>query len=172
VTEQVKESRKRRNRLKPVTLDGIEFIDYYNAARWEILSKREAAGKIADLRIRPRYPCIMTGKLLWEYRPSFRYTVLAPDGRAMRFVVEDIRDARTVDNPLSCNKIAAYEALQQGPSVKVLSRTGLQLSEDRKRAYKIRVRDRKKQAVQADEAELRAMIEADISCPLPEGFQL
>lgn len=56
MAERVKESRKRRNRLKPVTLDGIEFIDYYNAARWEILSKRQAAGKIADLRIPPGIP--------------------------------------------------------------------------------------------------------------------
>lgn len=114
----------------------------------------------------------MTGRLLWEYAPSFSYVQLAPDGRAMRFVVEDIRDARTVSNPLSCNKIAAYEVLQQGPSVRVLSRAGLQLSEDRKRAYQNRVRARARQAVEDEKAALRTMIEADIGRPLPEGFEL
>lgn len=172
MVKRIKESRKRKNRLTPVTLNGIEFIDYYNAARYEILAKRLAAGKIKDLIVRPYYPYIVNGRRLWVYRPSFYYVQLAPDGRAMRLVVEDIRDARTVANPLSCNKIAAYEACRVGPSVKVIPRTGLQMSEDRKRAYKKRVKARKIEAVEDEEAALRARVEVEIGRQLPEGFAL
>jgi hypothetical protein len=178
MAERVKESRKRKNRLRPVTLAGIEFTDSYNAARYEILAKRLAAGKIKDLEVRPPYYLFMKQPHPpWEYRPSFEYWQIDEAGRARTCVVEDIQPDAIAKDPRSKLELALLMDQYFGPyrigvELHVLSRSGLQLSADRKRAYRNRVKARKIEAAEDEEAAMRAHIEAEIGGPLPDAFKL
>lgn len=74
-----------------VVEDGITFDSKAEARRYQELKLLQAAGEIKHLECQPRYPLIVNGVRVGEYRGDFRYTVTATD----RIVTEDVKGCRT-----------------------------------------------------------------------------
>ena len=75
----------------PTMLDGVRFDSKAEARRYQELKLMEAAGEIKHLECHPRYPLVVNGVKVGEYRGDFRYTVTATD----RIVTEDVKGCRT-----------------------------------------------------------------------------
>ena len=60
-------------RAKPVTVDGVWFASGREADRWSVLRIMERAGMITDLVRQPRYPIVINGIKICEYRGDFAY---------------------------------------------------------------------------------------------------
>lgn len=132
-----------------VKISGHSFPDVYNAARFETLRNKEKRGEIMVLQIRPAFPYRgRGGKVLWEYVPSFSYYLPARWGGIGERVIEDVREQAVYENRTRDPKLIAFED-QEGVTVTVLTRRGLQLSEKRRRTERRRVRRREKEAKEA-----------------------
>lgn len=70
-------------------IDGFTFDSKKEAARYVELKFYEAANYIEDLELQPRFPCVVNGKKVCEYRADFKYT---QDGQT---IVEDVKGHKT-----------------------------------------------------------------------------
>ena len=75
----------------PTHLDGLAFDSKAEARRYQELKLMQAAGEIKHLECQPRYPLIVNGVRVGEYRGDFRYTETATG----RIVTEDVKGVRT-----------------------------------------------------------------------------
>lgn len=77
-------------RAIPTFVDGIRFASKGEAARYRELKLLELAGEIACLELQPRYPLVVNGVKIGEYRADFRYAE-----RGSGVIVEDFKGVRT-----------------------------------------------------------------------------
>lgn len=55
------------------TVDGVVFPSKAEARRYEQLKLLERNGRISNLELQPRYPLLVNGEKVGEYRGDFRY---------------------------------------------------------------------------------------------------
>ena len=72
-----------------VVVDGHRFDSAAEGRRYATLMALERAGKIAELELQPRFPCVVGGITVCSYNGDFRYR---RDGVT---VVEDVKGVRT-----------------------------------------------------------------------------
>lgn len=86
-------NRKRGNKYKakPVEVDGIWFASTAEAKRYRELKLSERAGTITDLELQPRFPIVVSGIAVGEYRADFAYRAVPAAER----VIEDVKGMRT-----------------------------------------------------------------------------
>ena len=75
----------------PTRVDGRLFASQAEARRYQELKLMQAAGLIAGLECQPRFPLVVNGVRIGEYRGDFRYTETATG----RVVTEDVKGVRT-----------------------------------------------------------------------------
>lgn len=73
------------------TLDGITFASKAEAIRYAELKLLQRAGQIKDLQCQPRFPLVVSGKLVATYIADFSFTDMTT-GLA---VVEDVKSPAT-----------------------------------------------------------------------------
>ena len=83
--------RRTKYRNVPTRIDGIRFASKAEARRYQHLKLVQAAGRIHNLRLQPRYPIMVKGALVCTYVADFSYSEI-PSGR---YVVEDVKGVRT-----------------------------------------------------------------------------
>lgn len=86
--------------------EGVTFHSKKEARRYDELKLLERAGEISGLKIQPKFPFVVAGKLICAYHADFQY--LEKDGRV---VVEDVKSAITRKNPVYRIKAKLFEAL-------------------------------------------------------------
>jgi hypothetical protein len=74
---------------QPMVVEGIRFASRKEARRYGELRLLERAGRIRCLQLQPRYPLVVNGHDLGEYRGDFIYE----ENRMV--VVEDVKGVRT-----------------------------------------------------------------------------
>jgi len=84
--------------------DGITFDSKREAARYEDLKLLERAGEITDLTLQPKFPIMINGKEVFEYRADFQYE---KDGER---IIEDVKSAMTRKLPVYRIKKKCVEA--------------------------------------------------------------
>lgn len=120
------------------------------------------------LQIRPSFPYRgRGGKVLWEYVPSFSYYLPAKWGGLGDRVIEDVREAAVFKDRTRDPKLIAFED-QEGVTVAVLSRQGLQLSASKRKAERRLTRRRAKEAKEA--AALRERERVDLVAAKHSGW--
>lgn len=85
------------------TVDGLTFDSKKEARRYRDLLLLGLAGELRDLELQPRFPIVVNGVRIGEYRADFRYW----DARRGD-VVEDVKGLRT---PVYVLKRKLIEAL-------------------------------------------------------------
>ena len=75
----------------PTRVDGRLFASQAEARRYQELKLLQAAGEIDRLECQPRFPLVVNGVKVGEYRGDFRYTETATG----RVVTEDVKGVRT-----------------------------------------------------------------------------
>lgn len=78
-------------RAKKTEIDGIVFDSKREAARYQDLKLLERVGAIRDLKLQPKYPLKVEGKLIATYVADFTYF----DAQMLRPVVEDAKGFKT-----------------------------------------------------------------------------
>jgi hypothetical protein len=76
-------------RAIPTEVEGIRFASRMEARRFQELRLMEKAGEITNLKLQTRWPLVVNGVKVCEYRPDFEYD------EGGRHVVEDVKGART-----------------------------------------------------------------------------
>ena len=76
---------------KRVEVDGHKFASKKEANRYYLLRWRQDAGEISDLKLQPRYPLVVEGIKLGEYRADFSYIEVKGD----LTIVEDVKGVQT-----------------------------------------------------------------------------
>ena len=95
-------------------VDGIMFDSKKEAKRYEYLKDRLDAGIIADLKLQPKFDCIINGKKICTYKADFEYLLvdeIGPQGQISYYVVEDVKGFKT---PVYRLKKKMVEALFPG----------------------------------------------------------
>jgi hypothetical protein len=89
--------RPRKYRNEPCELDGLRFDSKAEAARYAELKMLERAGLIRDLRVQPRFPLEVAGKIVATYVADFAYVrpLSPPGGDKVENVVEDVKSQPT-----------------------------------------------------------------------------
>ena len=83
----------RKYRNKPfVSNEGIRFDSMAEARRYSELKLLEAAGEIEGLVLQPRFPLLINGVKIGEYRGDFQYW----DNQRSRTVTEDVKSPATI----------------------------------------------------------------------------
>lgn len=98
-------------RNKPAETDGIRFASRKEARRYGDLKLMERIGEIHDLRLQPRFPLRVNGKLICTYVADFQYTTKS----GLR-IVEDAKGYRTREY---IHKSRLFEALNGFPVTEV-----------------------------------------------------
>jgi hypothetical protein len=83
---------------KPTEVEGIRFASRLEATHYGFLRLREKAGEIRNLELQPRYPFVINGQKICEYRADFKFEerFKSADGRVgWRFVTADSKGVRT-----------------------------------------------------------------------------
>lgn len=93
--------------------DGIKFHSAKEARRYGELKLLERAGEVYGLRLQPRFPLEVNGKLICTYVGDFEYS---PKDIKDRPIVEDAKGFRTPEYKL---KAKLFEALFGFPIVEV-----------------------------------------------------
>lgn len=73
-----------------VTIDGIKFQSKSEGRRYEVLRDRQDEGKIEGLALQPKFPIVVNGVKVAEYRADFKYY----DYDTRQWVIEDVKGAR------------------------------------------------------------------------------
>lgn len=97
---------------KKTRIDGILFDSKAEAGRYGTLRLLERAGEISGLEVHPRFPIVVAGVRVAEYRADFRYL----DLRTSKTVVEDVKGVQTREYRL---KKKLVEALYAFPIVEI-----------------------------------------------------
>lgn len=89
-----------RNKYRAVKteVDGIMFDSKKEAGRYVELKKRLDAGIIQDLKLQPKFDCIVKGTKVCTYRADFEYLLVdevGPQGQIGYYVVEDVKGYKT-----------------------------------------------------------------------------
>ncbi len=88
-----------------VRIDGILFASRAEAARYLELLHLAHHGRITDLTLQPRFPILINGVKVMEYRPDFQYWDVNED----RLMIEDVKGG-TYRTPTYRLKKRAFEA--------------------------------------------------------------
>lgn len=99
-----KPKRKHKYGAIPKVVDDIWFPSTLEADHYAELKLRERAGEIYELERQPRFPIVVNGIALAEYRADFAYRVTATGGR-------EIIDCKGVRTPLYRLKKRLVETL-------------------------------------------------------------
>lgn len=84
---------------KITTVDGIKFHSRKEAKRYGELKAMEQGGYIVELVLQPKFPLLVNGEKIGEYRADFSYRrVIGTDDSV--FVVEDVKGGRATKTPL------------------------------------------------------------------------
>ena len=81
--------RKNKFNAKKTEVDGIEFDSKAEAKRYTELKLLEKANVISDLRLQPKFDCVVNGKKICTYRADFDYY------EADKYVCEDVKGFKT-----------------------------------------------------------------------------
>lgn len=81
--------RKTKYRAVRTVVDGITFASKREAARYGVLRTLAQAGKISGLTLQPRFPLLVNGTKIGEYRADFRYV------EGGKVIIEDCKGFRT-----------------------------------------------------------------------------
>ena len=95
-------------------VDGIMFDSKKEAKRYVELKEKLDAGIIADLRLQPKFDCIINGKKVCTYKADFEYLLddqIGPQGQIGHYIVEDVKGFKT---PTYRLKKKLVEALYPG----------------------------------------------------------
>ena len=89
-----------RNKYRAVKteVDGIMFDSKREAARYVELKEKLDAGIIQDLKLQPKFNCIVKGTKVCTYRADFEYLLVddvGPQGQIGYYVVEDVKGYKT-----------------------------------------------------------------------------
>ena len=84
-------------------VDGVKFASKKEAARFSELALLNKAGEISDLKLQPRFPCVVNGIKVCTYVADFEYINL--DGEV---IVEDSKGFKT---PMYRLKKKLFEAI-------------------------------------------------------------
>lgn len=79
-------------------VDGIMFDSKKEAARYVELKEKLDAGIIQDLKLQPKFDCIVKGTKVCTYRADFEYLLVdevGPQGQISYYVVEDVKGYKT-----------------------------------------------------------------------------
>src|SRR5690348_6849374 len=89
--------RKKRSKYGNVKteVDGITFDSAAEARRYGQLRMLEQAGVVANLELQPRFPLIVNGVTIAEYRADFRYR----DPETGLVVIEDVKGGNATRTP-------------------------------------------------------------------------
>jgi hypothetical protein len=99
-----KPRRKHKYGAVPTEVDGVYFPSKLEAKRYTELKMSERAGTIAALELQPRFPIVVNGIAIAEYRADFRYRSM-PSGDVV------IEDSKGVKTPVYRIKKRLVEAL-------------------------------------------------------------
>lgn len=91
---------------KKTEIDGFMFDSKREAARYVELKYLESAGLIADLELQPKFPCVVNGKKVCEYRADFKYT---QDGQP---IIEDVKGFRTKEYRIKKKLVEALYGIE------------------------------------------------------------
>ena len=81
--------RKNKFNAKKTEIDGIVFASKAEAKRYTELKLLEKANVISDLRLQPKFDCVVNGKKICTYRADFDYY------EADKYVCEDVKGFKT-----------------------------------------------------------------------------
>ena len=81
--------RKNKFNAKKTEVDGIVFDSKAEAKRYTELKLLEKANVISDLRLQPKFDCVVNGKKICTYRADFDYY------EADKYVCEDVKGFKT-----------------------------------------------------------------------------
>jgi len=98
-------------------VDGIMFDSKKESERYKYLKDRMDAGIIQDLKLQPKFECIVKGKKICTYKADFEYLILdeeGPQGQIGYYVVEDVKGFKT---PMYRLKKKLVEALYVGTKI-------------------------------------------------------
>lgn len=88
---------------RKTVIDGITFDSAREARRYCDLRLLQRAGKIRDLELQPRFPCIVNGARVCEYRADFAYHDVERGER----VIEDAKGFKTPEYRLKKKLVEA-----------------------------------------------------------------
>tara|TARA_R100000781_G_scaffold54064_1_gene35366 strand:+ start:365 stop:676 length:312 start_codon:yes stop_codon:yes gene_type:complete len=97
-------------RNKKTEVDGIIFDSKAEAKRYTELKLLEKANAISDLRLQPKFDCVINGKKICSYRADFDYYEYD------KYVCEDVKGFKT---PVYRLKKKLVEALHNVKIVEV-----------------------------------------------------
>ena len=95
-------------------VDGIMFDSKKEANRYVELKEKLNAGIIQDLKLQPKFDCVINGKKVCTYKADFEYLLvdeIGPQGQIGHYVVEDVKGFKT---PVYRLKKKMVEALFPG----------------------------------------------------------
>lgn len=95
-------------------VDGIMFDSKKESERYKYLKQRLNDGIIQDLKLQPKFDCIINGKKVCTYKADFEYLLvdeIGPQGQISYYVVEDVKGFKT---PMYRLKKKMVEALYPG----------------------------------------------------------
>jgi len=99
--------KKSKYRNKKTKVGDLTFDSRAEAARFEELLILKESGVIRELELQPRFPVVINGKKVFEYRADFRY-VMVDTGVV---VIEDVKSPTTAKNPTYRVKKKVVEAV-------------------------------------------------------------
>lgn len=99
-------------KAKPCEIDGYKFPSLREGKRYRELVILQRVGAISNLELQPKYPCVVNGKKVCEYRADFRYDDLVKNCQ----VVEDCKGFKT---PVYRLKKKLVEALYGFPILEI-----------------------------------------------------
>lgn len=88
---------------KPCEIDGHKFPSQKEGRRYLELKLLERAGAISGLELQPKFPLIVNGAKICEYRGDFRYV----DGDKGAVIIEDTKGFKTPEYRLKKKLVEA-----------------------------------------------------------------
>jgi hypothetical protein len=92
-------------RAIPTEVEGIRFASRMEARRFQELRMLERAGEISNLKLQTRWPLVVNGVKVCEYRPDFEYD------EGGRHVVEDVKGKATPEFRLKAKLMKAIHGV-------------------------------------------------------------
>ena len=96
------------SRKEDRTVDGIVFASKKEAKRYGELKLLELTGAIRDLRLQPKFPCVVNGVKVCDYIADFWYV----DSETGHAVVEDAKGMKTPVYKLKAKLVEAVHGFE------------------------------------------------------------